>query len=58
MAKTVETFGGLDIPVNSTGAVAIAPITEFPWEKFEPMIAVNIRGNVRGHRKRFKTPVM
>jgi 3-oxoacyl-[acyl-carrier protein] reductase len=44
VAKTVETFGGLDIPVNSTGAVAIAPITEFPWEKFEPMIAVNIRG--------------
>jgi len=51
VAKTVETFGGLDILVNSAGAVAIAPITEFPSEKFEQMIAVN----VRGHRKRLKT---
>jgi 3-oxoacyl-[acyl-carrier protein] reductase len=44
VAKTVESYGGLDILVNSAVALAIAPIEKFPLEDFDRMIAVNIRG--------------
>jgi 3-oxoacyl-[acyl-carrier protein] reductase len=44
VAKTVEAFGGLDILVNSAGALAITPIDKFAFADFERMIAVNIKG--------------
>jgi len=44
IAKTVESFGGLDILVNSAGVLAIAPIDQYPYADFDRMIAVNIKG--------------
>ena len=44
VALTVKTFGALDILVNNAGIVAVAPIDQFPYEDFEKMIAINIKG--------------
>jgi NAD(P)-dependent dehydrogenase (short-subunit alcohol dehydrogenase family) len=41
---TVETFGSVDILVNNSGATWGAPPTEMPLEKFDQVIAVNVRG--------------
>jgi NAD(P)-dependent dehydrogenase (short-subunit alcohol dehydrogenase family) len=41
---TVETFGSVDILVNNSGATWGAPPTEMPLEKFDRVIAVNVRG--------------
>ncbi len=41
---TVETFGSVDILVNNSGATWGAPPTEMPPEKFDQVIAVNVRG--------------
>jgi NAD(P)-dependent dehydrogenase (short-subunit alcohol dehydrogenase family) len=40
----VETFGSVDILVNNSGATWGAPPTEMPPEKFDQVIAVNVRG--------------
>jgi len=50
IAKTVETFGSLDILVNSAGVLAIAPITEFTTDDIDRTIAVNIRAAVIASR--------
>lgn len=39
---TVETFGRLDILVNNAGIQHVAPITEFPVEKWDLIIAINL----------------
>ena len=44
VAQTVKAFGGIDILVNSAGALALAPIDQFKMEDFEKSIAVNVRG--------------
>ena len=44
VARAAETFAGLDILVNSAGALAVAPIDKFPFADFERMIAVSING--------------
>jgi len=44
VATAAETFAGLDILVNSAGALAVAPIDKFPFADFERMIAVSING--------------
>jgi NAD(P)-dependent dehydrogenase (short-subunit alcohol dehydrogenase family) len=41
---TVETFGSVDILVNNSGATWGASPTEMPLEKFDQVIAVNVRG--------------
>ena len=41
---TVETFGSVDILVNNSGATWGAPAAEMPLEKFDQVIAVNVRG--------------
>lgn len=43
-AKAVESFGALDILVNSAGALGIKIIEKYPYDEFEHMIAVNIKG--------------
>ena len=40
----VATFGGIDILVNNSGATWGAPAEEMPLEKFDSVMAVNVRG--------------
>ncbi len=40
MAK--ETFGGVDVLVNNAGIQFVAPIEEFPEEKWDAIIAINL----------------
>lgn len=42
VAKCVETFGHVDILVNSAGICNIADVTEFGRDEWDPMIAVNL----------------
>jgi len=35
-------FGGVDIPVNNAGIQHVAPIDEFPIEKWNAIIAINL----------------
>src|SRR3954451_22822991 len=43
MIKTAEkTFGAVDILVNNAGIQHVAPIEEFPVEKWDQMIAINL----------------
>jgi NAD(P)-dependent dehydrogenase (short-subunit alcohol dehydrogenase family) len=41
---TVEQFGGLDILVTAAGTNHVKPITEFPVEKWEEVMDVNVKG--------------
>jgi gluconate 5-dehydrogenase len=41
---TEETFGSVDILVNNSGATWGAPPAEMPPEKFDRVVAVNVRG--------------
>lgn len=40
--ETVKTFGGLDIIVNNAGIQHVAPVDEFPPEKWDQIIAINL----------------
>ncbi len=40
----VESFGGVDVLVNNSGATWGAPPEEMPPERFDQVIAVNVRG--------------
>lgn len=42
LARCVETFGHVDILVNSAGICNIADLVDFGREKWDPMIAVNL----------------
>jgi 3-hydroxybutyrate dehydrogenase len=42
VAKASETFGGLDILVNNAGIQHVAPIEDFPVEKWNAIIAINL----------------
>jgi 3-hydroxybutyrate dehydrogenase len=39
---TVETFGGVDIVVNNAGMQHVAPIEEFPVDKWNAIISLNL----------------
>ena len=59
IAKAEKDFGSLDILVNNAGIQHVAPIEEFPIEKWDAVIAINlssafhtIRAAVPGMRKR------
>lgn len=41
-AKGVEAFGAIDILVNNAGIQYVAPIDEFPEEKWDAIIAINL----------------
>jgi citronellol/citronellal dehydrogenase len=45
IARTVETFGGLDIVVNNASAIARTPVTETDMRRFDLMHQVNARGS-------------
>jgi 3-hydroxybutyrate dehydrogenase len=40
--QTSETFGGVDIMVNNAGIQHVAPIEEFPDEKWDAILAINL----------------
>jgi glucose 1-dehydrogenase len=42
--ETVKAFGRLDILVNNAGIESKAPFVEFPLDRFEKILAVNLRG--------------
>ncbi len=42
IALSVETFGSVDILVNNAGVQYVAPIEEFPVEKWDQIIALNL----------------
>lgn len=42
--QTAETFGSLDILVNSAGVLELGPVDTFPMDKFDRSIAINVRG--------------
>ncbi len=44
VAATVKTFGSLDILVNNAGIEYKMPFTEFPLDKFQKIMAVNLQG--------------
>jgi len=47
--RAVETFGGIDIFVNNAGIEgAIAPVADYPTDKLDAVLAVNIRGSFLG----------
>jgi citronellol/citronellal dehydrogenase len=43
VAKTVETFGGLDILVNNASAIFIAPTLKTPMKRYDLISSVNAR---------------
>lgn len=43
IAKTVATFGGLDIVVNNASAISLTSTTATPMKRFDLMFGVNVR---------------
>lgn len=44
VAKTVETFGGIDILVNNASAISLTGTVETPMKRFDLMHGINTRG--------------
>ena len=44
VAKTVETFGGIDVLVNNASAISLTGTLETPMKRFDLMWGVNARG--------------
>ena len=44
VAKTANTFGGIDILVNNASALFLAKTPETPMKRFDLMFSVNVRG--------------
>jgi len=44
VAKTVETFGGIDILVNNASAISLTGTVDTPMKRFDLMHSVNVRG--------------
>lgn len=44
VAKTVETFGGIDICVNNASAISLTPIDKTDIKRFDLMFGINTRG--------------
>jgi len=42
VAEAIESFGALDILVNNAGIQHVAPVDEFPLDKWDAIIAVNL----------------
>jgi NADP-dependent 3-hydroxy acid dehydrogenase YdfG len=54
--KTVETFGSVDILLNSAGVGHLKPVTELSVEEFDEMIDVNLKGTF--YASKFASEVM
>lgn len=56
VAKTVETLGGLDILVNNAGIQHTSPVDQFPIDKWDAIIAINLSSSF--HTIRTALPAM
>ena len=56
MALAKNEFGGIDILVNNAGIQFVAPIDEFPLEKWDTIIAINL--SAAFHTTRLALPYM
>src|SRR5687768_14967823 len=44
VARTVETFGGIDVCVNNASAISLTPTLQTPVKRFDLMFGINVRG--------------
>lgn len=51
VAKTLETFGRVDILINNAGALYIGPFEETPTKRFDLVMGVNVRATFLGCRE-------
>ncbi|MBB4641307.1 3-hydroxybutyrate dehydrogenase [Rhizorhapis suberifaciens] len=56
MAAAGEAFGGVDILINNAGMQHVAPVEEFPLDKWDLIIALNL--NAAFHTTRLALPYM
>ena len=56
IALAEKEFGGVDILVNNAGIQHVAPVDEFPIEKWDAIIAINLSGSF--HTMRLAIPGM
>jgi 3-hydroxybutyrate dehydrogenase len=56
MAEAAATFGGVDILINNAGMQHVAPVEEFPLDKWDLIIALNL--NAAFHTTRLAVPHM
>jgi 3-hydroxybutyrate dehydrogenase len=56
MAQAENKFGGVDILLNNAGIQFVAPIEEFPVEKWDAILAINLTGAF--HTTRLAVPMM
>lgn len=56
IAKTKSAFGSVDIIVNNAGIQHVAPVEEFPPEKWDQIIAINLTSAF--HMTRHAVPIM
>mgnify|MGYP003522302921 CR=1 FL=1 len=52
--KTYETLGGIDILVNNAGIQYVSPIEDFPIEKYQQIIALNLNSVFYASKAVFK----
>jgi 3-hydroxybutyrate dehydrogenase len=56
MEKALDAFGGLDILVNNAGVQHVAKIEEYPVEKWDAILAINLSSAF--HTTRLALPIM
>jgi 3-hydroxybutyrate dehydrogenase len=56
MKEAADTFGGVDILINNAGMQHVAPVEEFPLDKWDLIIALNL--NAAFHTTRLAVPWM
>ena len=56
MKEAADTFGGVDILINNAGTQHVAPVEEFPVDKWNLIIALNL--NAAFHTTRLAVPSM
>jgi len=44
IAKTVDTFGGIDILINNASAISLSQTEQTEWKRWELMQGINVRG--------------
>ena len=53
VASAIEAFGAVDILVNNAGIQHVAPVDEFPLEKWDAIIAINLSSAFHATRAAF-----
>ncbi len=56
MAKAIDEFGAIDVLVNNAGIQFVAPVDEFPVEKWNAILAINLTASF--HTVRLALPAM